>query len=362
MRAFRLARASLAGVVSFTMIVGPVLAQEVANAPASAQSAAAATAPLAAAPAGDQDWQKELALWQAASNGNTPADFQAYLAVYPAGKFAAIAKNRLSDTTPAASNTTPAIIPVSAPVTAANPVAAPFPATVAPQAAATGDNRNWDAELAVWKAASDGNTPAEYQAYLNAYPNGKFAGIAQSRSMRLMANEPEVDSSSQAQVAAIPAQPAPAGLAAGTPETDANLLDPTTRHEVQGRLTSLGFPTGGTDGVFGPQSRQALSHWQAAAGAPVTGFLGYDQLVKLRQDSNVAYPQWLADARRHVVHRNPDRVLVGRVDNSGADAAIALGVLGIGAAILGSGIGGGHHGGFHGGGFHGMHGCHRGFC
>lgn len=40
---------------------------------------------------------------------------------------------------------------------------------------------DWEQEYALWKAASDGNTVTEYEAYIKAYPNGKFAAIAQAR-------------------------------------------------------------------------------------------------------------------------------------------------------------------------------------
>src|SRR5690606_38474779 len=48
---------------------------------------------------------------------------------------------------------------------------------------------DWEQEYALWKAASDGNTVTEYEAYLKAYPNGKFAAIAQARVVQLAAAE-----------------------------------------------------------------------------------------------------------------------------------------------------------------------------
>jgi hypothetical protein len=216
-------------------------------------------------------------------------------------------------------------------------------------AATTLTDQNWQQELAVWQAASSGNTPDEYRAYLRSYPTGKFADIARSRVAAAEAVEAPAPI-----VAAAPAAPPPAFMP-GTPMTEEGLLDRTMRREVQGRLTALGFPTGGADGAFGNQTRTAMSRWQATIGAPVTGYLSYDQFQRLRQDSQGLYETWLnqqqAAARKRVVRR-PDRVLEGRVpNNNNGDAAAALALGLIGGALIGGAIaGGGRH---HGGGFRG---------
>jgi peptidoglycan hydrolase-like protein with peptidoglycan-binding domain len=40
---------------------------------------------------------------------------------------------------------------------------------------------------------------------------------------------------------------------------------------MQRRLTAAGFDTGGTDGVVGPKTREAIAAWQTASGLPPTG-------------------------------------------------------------------------------------------
>lgn len=52
---------------------------------------------------------------------------------------------------------------------------------------------------------------------------------------------------------------------------DANGLTKAQRQELQSRLTAQGFDTGGTDGVIGPKSREAISAFQARRGMAVTG-------------------------------------------------------------------------------------------
>lgn len=57
------------------------------------------------------------------------------------------------------------------------------------------------------------------------------------------------------------------------------------RREVQSRLTTLGYSTNGTDGVFGAGTRRALASWQRDTGLRATGYLTGDQLRALRRDT-----------------------------------------------------------------------------
>jgi membrane-bound lytic murein transglycosylase B len=52
---------------------------------------------------------------------------------------------------------------------------------------------------------------------------------------------------------------------------DANGLTKADRIALQKRLTSLGFDTGGTDGVIGPNSRKAIADYQSSRGLAATG-------------------------------------------------------------------------------------------
>ncbi len=62
-------------------------------------------------------------------------------------------------------------------------------------------------------------------------------------------------------------------------------LGPSDRQRVQVALTSLGFATGGTDGVFGARSRDMIAAWQKAGGRAATGYLTQDQLAALLRDA-----------------------------------------------------------------------------
>ena len=50
-------------------------------------------------------------------------------------------------------------------------------------------------------------------------------------------------------------------------------LEQPERQRLQVALTSLGFDTRGSDGIFGPRSREMIAAWQKARNQPATGFL-----------------------------------------------------------------------------------------
>lgn len=77
------------------------------------------------------------------------------------------------------------------------------------------------------------------------------------------------------------------GTVTGDDQVEERLLSLTytERREVQSRLTSLGFSTGGVDGVFGQNTRRALASWQRDGGLRASGYLTADQLRTLRRQT-----------------------------------------------------------------------------
>jgi len=69
-------------------------------------------------------------------------------------------------------------------------------------------------------------------------------------------------------------------------------LAPADRQRLQVALTSLGFDTGGTDGVLGARSRDMIARWQQKAGAPATGFLTAAQRDQLLRSGAPAIARW----------------------------------------------------------------------
>ena len=93
----------------------------------------------------------ELAFWESIKESTDPAEFAAYLVQYPDGSFAALADTRRKALTAAK--------------------AAPAPESG--EADVT--------ELAFWDSVKDSDNPAMYSAYLEKYPNGSFAKLAEAR-------------------------------------------------------------------------------------------------------------------------------------------------------------------------------------
>ena len=90
-----------------------------------------------------------------------------------------------------------------------------------------------------------------------------------------------------AQQAGSSVDPDTGGTVTGNDQVEERLLSLTyaERREVQSRLTSLGFSTGGVDGVFGQNTRQALAAWQRDTGMRASGYLTADQLRALRRQT-----------------------------------------------------------------------------
>ncbi len=105
--------------------------------------------PLAGKPASNKPEDPETTLWRAVENGNDADDYQAYLSQYPKGKYAALAKGRITK----------------------------LKEQITQEARKKEENQ--------WQAAE--NNPGEnaYQDYLVAYPNGHYALLARNRLKKL---------------------------------------------------------------------------------------------------------------------------------------------------------------------------------
>ena len=63
-------------------------------------------------------------------------------------------------------------------------------------------------ELTFWESIKDSNHVGDYEAYLQAYPNGRFAALAKARIARLKANAPKAEPEKEAPPAVPAARPA----------------------------------------------------------------------------------------------------------------------------------------------------------
>jgi formylglycine-generating enzyme required for sulfatase activity len=76
-------------------------------------------------------------------------------------------------------------------------------------------------ELAFWNSVKDSKQVSDYEAYLHAYPKGRFAALARARIQQLKAAPPQTQPPAQ-QPAAQPAKPADSKPAREQPETKAS--------------------------------------------------------------------------------------------------------------------------------------------
>lgn len=120
-------------------------------------------------------------------------------------------------------------------------------------------------------AAQNANTVTAYQNYLKKYPKGIYKVNAERALAKLGA---PVDGSVEA-AAAVEAR-----LKITTSE----------RVAVQRELTRLGYPTGGTDGVWGRNTRNAIATWQRDKKEKVTGYVTEAQLKVLARGVVVTPP------------------------------------------------------------------------
>jgi tetratricopeptide (TPR) repeat protein len=98
----------------------------------------------------------ELSYWETIKNSNNPEDFKAYLAKYPDGQFAELAKSRS---------------------TASRPMG--------------GGGGGDSVEMLYWNAIKDSRNPSDFKAYVTKFPGGLFVELANSRiaSLEAEANE-----------------------------------------------------------------------------------------------------------------------------------------------------------------------------
>ncbi|RUU31533.1 caspase family protein [Mesorhizobium sp. M6A.T.Ce.TU.016.01.1.1] len=176
--------------------------------------------------------------------------------------------------------------PATKPVAGASG-SAPAPAPV------TSEPPSWEVEQRLWDEASKRNTIPFYEAYLEQFPNGRFATVARLNIDQL--NQPKAE---DRQVAAVDEDEANANSgsavrtsvgvsdevkrAPGTELTESAIgLDRQGRIDLQLRIEALGNELGRIDGNIGPKTRQAIGIWQAKNGLPQTNFLTREQLAFL---------------------------------------------------------------------------------
>lgn len=174
--------------------------------------------------------------------------------------------------------------PAATPPDAAKATATPAPVASEPP--------SWEVEQRLWDEASKKNAIPYYEAYLDQFPNGRFATVAKLNIDQLK------DPAAGKQLAALGADDASANPGSavrtsvgitddmrktqGTELTESAIgLDRNGRIDLQLRIEALGNELGQVDGNIGPRTRQAIGVWQGKNGLPSTTYLTREQLALL---------------------------------------------------------------------------------
>lgn len=128
-------------------------------------------------------------------------------------------------------------------------------------------------------AAQNMNTIAGYQDYLDRFPSGQYRANAQKAIARLGGGKATSDP-------VTPINPAIGGSAA---QGEANLgLSRSQRVLIQQQLTALGYSTGGADGLWGRNTRNAIGSWQKANKFSQTGYVTSEQVRLIGQQAGTS--------------------------------------------------------------------------
>ena len=127
-----------------------------------------------------------------------------------------------------------------------------------------------------WQAVEAIDTAAAYDAYADAYPEGRYLSQAAARREWLRG---------------VPERTAQAAEAALN-------LDRGERRDVQRRLAVLGVYDRGIDGIFGRGTRAAITAWQERAGLEPTGYLDRAAMARLTEQAAARQREIDEEARR----------------------------------------------------------------
>ena len=141
----------------------------------------------------------ELAFWNSIQDSERPADYEAYLAQYPSGVYASLARNRIDQ----------------------------FADKPEPKPAAAEASGPDEKELAFWNSIQESASAAAFAAYLERFPEGTFASLA-----RLRLSEIEAQAAAQETARAAPTTPA---LSAASVAGGAKITYDTWKYRIAAR-------------------------------------------------------------------------------------------------------------------------------
>jgi hypothetical protein len=138
----------------------------------------------------------DLTFWQSIQNSRNPAAFEEYLRQYPRGRFAGLARIQLEELRRQQEQ---------------GSAQQPAQPQTQPQAAQPSGADRSALDFAFWQSIQNSRDPAEFEAYLQQFPQGTFAPIARARIEALRSGAAQAGTQQQSQqqrqqVAALPQQ------------------------------------------------------------------------------------------------------------------------------------------------------------
>jgi hypothetical protein len=207
-----------AGAAALVTAAGVWLA--IARKPAPLPPLAEAT-PAVPAPSVKAQHDQEVVFWESVRNSTNRVELEAYLAKYPNGAFAPLARARIAALAAAEAKRQAELEarrqPEAKPKVAGAAPVLPEGKSPPPRA-----ERLDPEEVRLWDAARTSGDPADLKAYLTKYPDGRFAPIARRRLAALAAATPPIarrngPTEERAPAAPKPVAPRPEPLAARSP-------------------------------------------------------------------------------------------------------------------------------------------------
>ena len=142
-------------------------------------------------------------------------------------------------------------------------------------------------EQTAWTTIATSNNPAMFEVFLQRFPNGTYADFARARLAELKAAAALEERRRAADASPPRSITDDEKKSADAVEAALKLAD-IDRKRIQVALTARGFDTLGTDGAFGPRTRQMIGNWQRSRNEPPTGFLTATQAALLSQEGQSA--------------------------------------------------------------------------
>ncbi|PTE19487.1 peptidoglycan-binding protein, partial [Cereibacter changlensis JA139] len=127
------------------------------------------------------------------------------------------------------------------------------------------------ADQQAFQQAQGLNSDSGYRSYLARFPKGAFREDAERALSRLGAANPDLRPDRDTRPDR-DGRPGRGNLSAAAVEADLG-LSRSQRVQIQTQLTSLGYATGGADGLWGSNTRSAIGRWQTANKQSSTGYV-----------------------------------------------------------------------------------------